>query len=336
MARYRGDAEARPEDRSRRGILITNLGTPDAPTVGALRRYLREFLWDPRVVEVPRPLWWGILNAFILPFRPFAVSKAYREIWTEEGSPLLSLSLRLACETAGALEEELPIRVGMRYGNPSIDEALGQLIEEGCGRIVHLPLYPQYSAATTGTNVEAVNAAAARYRWLPWIRHVQDYHDHPTYVRALADSVRAHREREGAAERLLLSFHGIPERYARLGDPYPAYCRRTAEALAAELGLDADQWFLTFQSRFGREPWLQPYTDETLMEWGRQGLESVDVMCPGFAVDCLETLEEIAIQNREFFQEAGGGRFSYIPALNDTPAHAQLMAELIENELRSF
>jgi protoporphyrin/coproporphyrin ferrochelatase len=333
MPRYRGSGGgvgAAPKDRPRIGILLSNLGSPDDPSPVALRRYLREFLSDPRVVELPRPAWWLILNLFILPLRPFRVSKLYRRIWTDDGSPLLALTRRLADGVRRDLDrgESWPVVVGMRYGRPAMADALAELVEQGCGRIVHLPLYPQYSASTTGTNVDALSAAVAEYRWVPDIRHVASYHTHPRYIGALANSVRAVRSGEPAGRRLLMSFHGIPERYAKMGDPYPAYCRETAEALATELDLSAEGWAMTFQSRFGREPWLQPYTDEILKQWGREAVDGVDVICPGFAVDCLETLEEIEKQNREIFTRAGGESFRYIAALNDSLDHVRLVAQL--------
>jgi protoporphyrin/coproporphyrin ferrochelatase len=334
MPRYRGSGGgvgAAPKDRPRIGILVSNLGSPDDPSPIALRRYLREFLSDPRVVEMPRTLWWLILNVFILPLRPYRISKLYRRIWTDEGSPLLALTQRLADGVRRDLErgESWPVVVGMRYGRPAMADALAELVAQGCGHIVHLPLYPQYSASTTGTNVDAVSAAVAEHRWVPDIRHVSSYHTHPLYIDALANSVRAVRPDGPAGRRLLISFHGIPERYAKMGDPYPAYCRETAEALAAVLELSAEDWAMTFQSRFGREAWLQPYTDETLERWGGEGVDGVDVICPGFAVDCLETLEEIEEQNREIFTRTGGKSFCYIAALNDSSDHIRLLAQLV-------
>lgn len=299
------------------GLLLANLGTPDAPTTPALRRFLREFLSDPRVIELPRWKWWPILNLFVLPTRPKRSAEAYRKVWTEEGSPLLAIGRR----QAAGLRERLgvPVALGMRYGNPSIASALEEL--RGCGRVVVLPLYPQYSATTTASTFDAVTDALRRWRDIPELCSIRGYAEDPAYIRALAASVRELWERDGEPRKLLISFHGIPVRYARAGDPYPDECRRTAELLAAELGLDADRWLLAFQSRFGREEWVQPYTDETLEAWGAQGLESVDVICPGFAADCLETIEEIDAENRGYFTEAGGGRYRYVPALNERGDH---------------
>ncbi|RKZ07384.1 ferrochelatase [bacterium] len=319
------------------GVLLSNLGTPQAPTAAALRPWLREFLSDRRVVDLPRPLWWLILNLFILPTRPARVARAYRLIWTDEGSPLMVA----ATQQRDGLEQRLQstfggqvrVALGMRYGEPSIASALESLVAAGCTRILHLPLYPQYSGATVATNHDALFAAAARGRRMPTLRTVNSYAAEPAYITALANSVRELWQRDGAADRLMISFHGLPQRHADEGDPYPQECSETATLLARELGLTDERWELCFQSRFGREPWLQPYTDHRLKEWGREGVSSVDVICPGFSADCLETLEEIDVQNREFFQAAGGGRFRYIPALNARPDHLEALMAVLQREL---
>jgi len=313
------------------GILLANLGTPDAPTSAALRRYLKEFLWDPRVVDFPRPLWWLILNGVILNIRPPRSAKLYQTIWTEEGSPLLAIGRRQSEEVRQALHQrglQVEVELAMRYGNPSIARGLEALREKGCERLLVLPLYPQYAAATTASTFDAVAQVFENWRDLPELRFVRDYHVHPGYVGSLANSIREYWDKEGEPEKLLISFHGIPQRYADLGDPYPDECHETARALAEQLGLPDERWQLTFQSRFGREPWLQPYTDKTLEAWGKEGLASVDVVCPGFSADCLETLEEIAITNRELFEESGGGRYRYIPALNDRADHIEALADI--------
>jgi ferrochelatase len=328
MARY-----YRAPNPMRTGVLISNLGTPDAPTTPALRRYLREFLSDPRVIELPRWKWWPILNLFVLTTRPRKSADAYRKIWTEEGSPLLVTGRRQAAALRTRLAEAVPVALGMRYGNPSIRSALADLLGRTCGRIVVLPLYPQYSAATTASTFDAVTDAIRRERALPELSTIGGYHDEPLYIRALAASVREVWDGNGEPERLLTSFHGIPRRYAEAGDPYPGACEETARLLAHELGLDSNRWRLCFQSRFGREEWLKPYTDETLAAWGREGLKSVDVICPGFAADCLETLEEIDVENRAIFEQAGGGRFRYIPALNDREDHVEALAAVLERHL---
>lgn len=310
------------------GVLLANLGTPEAPTRAAVRRYLAEFLWDPRVVEMPRWLWWPVLHGVILNLRPRRSAAAYAKIWRADGSPLLSITL-LQAQALRARLPELAIETGMRYGQPSIPGALGQLRARGARRLLVLPLYPQNSATTTASTFDAVAQAFAGWRDVPELRFVRSYHDHPGYLAALADSIRASWERHGRGEMLLMSFHGIPQRYADAGDPYRAECEATAHRLAAALDLQAGHWRLVYQSRFGREPWLQPYCDKTLEALPGQGVKNVDVVCPGFAADCLETLEEMAHTNRQLFLDHGGERFCYIPCLNDSPVHIEFLAGLI-------
>ena len=314
----------------RAGLLLSNLGTPDAPTTPALRRYLREFLWDPRVIEVPRWKWWLILNLFVLTSRPSKSAAAYREVWTDDGSPLLAIGRRQQRLLADALD--VPVALGMRYGNPSIDSAIQELERQGCTRIVLLPLYPQYCAATTASTMDAFGDALRRRRVVPEVRTIMGYHDDEAYIGALVASIRETWADGEQPDRLLLSFHGIPKRYADAGDPYPQQCARTAELVAAGLGLETEQWSLSFQSRFGREEWLQPYTDETLKAWGKDGT-TVDVACPGFAADCLETIEEIGGENRGYFEAAGGGRYRYIAALNDRSDHIEALAAVARRAL---
>ncbi|HHH45050.1 MAG TPA: ferrochelatase [Gammaproteobacteria bacterium] len=322
------------------GVLLVNLGTPDTPDTGAVRDYLAEFLWDPRVVDVARPLWWLALHGVILRIRPARVAKAYRSIWTEEGSPLLSVSRKLTAQLRQRYAQRdsgrVEVALAMRYGKPAIETALLELEKKGMRRLLVLPLYPQYSSTTTAAVFDELARVLGQWRWLPDIRFVQHYHDHPAYIEALADSIREHWETQGRSERLLMSFHGIPERMCRSGDPYYCECVKTARLLAARLDLAEAQWKLTFQSRFGREPWLQPYTDITLKEWASQGVQSVDVVCPGFSADCLETLEEINGQNRELFLAAGGRQFSYIAALNDRAQHVEALAQLIDAQLQGW
>lgn len=316
------------------GVLLANLGTPASPSTRDVRRYLAEFLWDPRVVEAPRPLWWLVLHLFILRVRPRRSAAAYRRIWTEEGSPLLAISERQREALQRRLEERLgtPVAVAlaMRYGEPTISAALHQLHETGARRVLVLPLYPQYSATTTASVFDAVAAALRRRRWIPELRFVNGYHRHEGYLAELERSVREHWARHGRAERLILSFHGIPRRYFLAGDPYFCQCHATARLLAERLDLSPDRWQMTFQSRMGREPWLQPYTDRTLEALARAGVRHVQILCPGFAADCLETLEEVALENREVFLRAGGETYEYIPCLNDRPGHIEALAALID------
>jgi ferrochelatase len=316
------------------GVLLVNLGTPDAPDRASVRRYLKQFLWDRRVVELARPIWWLLLNGFILNTRPGRSARAYRKIWTDKGSPLLVISqaqrAALAQQLPARSGRELPVALGMRYGNPSIAAALEQLRAANVQRILVLPLYPQYSATTTASVFDAVADALRRWRWLPELRFVNHYHDEPGYIEALASSVRRFRAAHGEADKLLMSFHGIPQEYFHQGDPYFCECQKTARLLAEALQLGADQWQLSFQSRLGPKQWLQPYTDKSLAAMARDGVKSVQVVCPGFSADCLETLEEVALENRVVFMAAGGERYQYIPCLNDDSGHIAMLAELVD------
>ncbi|NIP73251.1 MAG: ferrochelatase [Gammaproteobacteria bacterium] len=322
------------------GVLLTNLGTPDAPTPKALRRYLAEFLSDPRVVETNRLLWWPVLHGIVLRLRPRRAAEAYASVWTEGGAPLLAVSRRQAAALQQALAERMdgPVRVAlaMRYGKPSIRAGLEELRAAHARRILLLPLYPQYSASTTGSTFDALAEVLTRWRVVPELRTVADYHDEAGYIGALAQGIRRHWEEHGPAERLLFSFHGLPKRYVDGGDPYRAQCERTAALVAETLDLDEGRWQLAFQSRFGPEEWLKPYTDKTLKGWGKEGVKSVEVICPGFAADCLETLEEIAVQNKELFQHAGGGEYRYIACLNDQPHHIEFLAKLVQRHCQGW
>lgn len=322
------------------GVLMVNLGTPDAPDRASVRRYLKEFLWDPRVVEMARPIWWFVLNGVILNTRPGRSAAAYQKIWTDQGSPLLVISQKQRTALSALLERrfgcEAPVALGMRYGNPSIHSALEQLRDTGVRRILVLPMYPQYSATTTASIFDAVSTELRTWRWLPELRFINHFHDEPAYIGALAESVRRHRSEFGDAEKLLMSFHGIPEEYFHKGDPYHCECQKTGRLLAENLGLDAGQWQLSFQSRLGPKQWLQPYTDHTLEQLASDGIKSVQVMCPGFSADCLETLEEIAMENREVFLNAGGERYEYIPCLNDEAEHIAMLAGLVEQHTQGW
>jgi ferrochelatase len=332
MGRYLGDSDYQHGQPETTGVLLTNLGTPDAPTRTALRRYLKEFLWDPRVVELPRPIWWLILNGIILNIRPGRSAEAYATVWSEEGSPLLAISRRQVAAFRTAIEARArgPVQValGMRYGNPSIRSGLEALRQAGARRILVLPLYPQYSAATTASTMDAVADVLKTWRWVPELRFVNHYHDDPGYIAALAQRIRSHWAAHGRGQRLVFSFHGVPKRYLLAGDPYHCHCHKTARLVAEALELGDSAWELSFQSRFGREEWLRPYTDERIRALPGEGRKRIDVCCPGFSADCLETLEEIAMQNREFFEEAGGEHLEYIPALNDQPRHIEALADI--------
>ncbi|ODM34584.1 ferrochelatase [Klebsiella pneumoniae] len=313
--------------QTKTGILLANLGTPDAPTPGAVKRYLRQFLSDKRVVDTSRLLWWPLLRGVILPIRSPRVAKLYQSVWMEEGSPLMVYSRRQQQALAARLPDT-PVALGMSYGSPSLASAVDDLLAQGVEHIVVLPLYPQYSCSTVAAVWDELARILAKKRAIPGISFIRDYAQHPDYIHALAASVRASFAVHGEPDLLLLSYHGIPQRYANQGDDYPQRCRDTTRELVSALGLPPERVMMTFQSRFGREPWLTPYTDETLKMLGEKGTKHIQVLCPGFAADCLETLEEIAVQNREIFLEAGGKQYEYIPALNADAAHIEMMVNL--------
>lgn len=320
------------------GVLLSNLGTPEQPDAPAVRRYLREFLSDPRIVSLPRWLWLPLLKGVILQVRPRRSARLYQAIWTPEGSPLL---VTARCQLQAlrerfAADRRLVFALGMRYGAPSIAAALEDLRAAGAERLLVVPLYPQYSSATTASTFDAVAQALAGWVRVPELRVVADYHAEPWYIRALAALIRDAWRQQPAGERLLFSFHGMPRRTQQAGDPYHDQCQRTAQLVAAELGLEADRWLVAFQSRFGYGEWLQPYTDQTLRAWGGSHVTSVDVVCPGFSADCLETLEEIAVTNRKLYVEASGGRYRYIPALNERSDHIEGIAQMIARQLAGW
>ncbi|MGC6517001.1 MAG: ferrochelatase [Candidatus Puniceispirillaceae bacterium] len=317
------------------GVLLVNLGTPDGTDTPSMRRYLKEFLSDRRVVEVPRLLWWLILNLIILNIRPRKSGDAYASIWLddEDGSPLRKYT-RLQAEYLAkkfGKRDDMMIDYAMRYGNPSIASRLDEMSKAGCNRFVIIPLYPQYAASTTATVNDEVFKWALKQRWMPAIRTAPPWHDHPRYIKALADSFRDHVSEHGEPQMLQLSFHGIPQRYFAQGDPYHCHCMKTARLVREELEWPEDNFMVTFQSRFGREPWLQPYTDETLEALGEKKVSHLALMAPGFVADCLETLEELAIEGQESFHEKGGGTFHYLPCLNDS-AHGMAVIEQIMRE----
>lgn len=316
-------------------ILLVNLGTPDEPTPSAVRAYLREFLSDARVIEIPKLIWQIILNAFVLTTRPKRVAHAYQSVWTADGSPLLAILKSQANELQAHLLHQgidTPVYPATTYGNPSIKDTMARLSAEGVERFVILPLYPQYSATSTAAAFDKVAEFAMASRNMPEIHFIKDYHDHPLYIDALVASVRRFWDEHGQADKLLFSFHGIPKPYADKGDPYPEQCRKTAVLVADKLGLTANQWAVSFQSRFGAQEWLKPYTDELLESWGAQRV-SVQVASPAFSADCLETLEELAVENRDNFMATGGKSYAYIPALNTDELHIQMMADILKRYL---
>lgn len=326
-----GRASAKAIKTKKTGVLIVNLGSPAAPTTSAVRRYLKEFLWDPRVVNLPRFLWWIILHFLVLPFRPRKARKAYKKIWQKQGSPLVFLSQKLVKKVAKQFDSSShSIDCVMRYGKPSMAAKLKQYKKNKIEEIIVIPLYPQYSSTTTASVYDAVVSQLMSWRHIPSVRFVSDYHQHPLYIEAIAKSVERAWAKKGKNELLLMSFHGLPAQLTEWGDPYFDQCHRTAELIAEALSLSSGQWKIVFQSRFGKAKWLQPYCVEVLQALPDQGIKRVDVVCPGFAVDCLETLEEIEMANKDYFMVAGGENYRYIPALNAAKQHVQLMSALIK------
>ncbi len=312
------------------GIIFVNLGTPAAPNTSGVRQFLKQFLSDRRVVEVPRLLWLCILYGIILPFRSPRVAKAYQQIWMNDTSPLRYFSQRLVDGVASQVAERYPnqeieLRLAMSYGSVSISDTVDELLAAGCERLFFLPLFPQYSATTTAAVHDEISRVFSRRRNIPQWSWLRNYHNHPGYIEALAESVQQYWDENGRGERLLLSFHGIPKRNVDLGDPYQRHCEETAQALATKLGLGDEEWQLSYQSRLGKAEWLQPYTDKTVIGLATSGVKKLDVLCPAFAVECLETIEEIDGEVHEYFTENGGEEFRYIPCLNDSEVHQNLM-----------
>lgn len=322
------------------GVLIAQLGTPDAPTPGKLRPYLRQFLSDPRVIEVNRLLWWVLLNFVILVTRPRRSAKLYRRIWGEDGSPLLTITRKQTLAVAEKLRSQFPhveVEFGMRYGTPSLERGLDALIAKGCSKILLFPMYPQYAAATTASTYDAVFPHLLKRRWVPTLRVAEPYYAHPRYIKAQAEIINEHLAAlPWTPERLVLSYHGVPEKYVKKGDPYCCQCVETTAALVPLVKLDSDKIIHTFQSRFGRDPWLTPYTDETFEELGHGGVKSIAVVAPGFTADCLETLDELGNEGHEQFTEAGGERYSVVPCLNDHPLWIDAMTSIVREELGSW
>lgn len=340
MSRFEPALKHKHGTASQTGVLLINLGTPDAPTRAAVRAYLKEFLSDPRVVEIPRAVWLPILYLFILTTRPKASAARYEQVWTREGSPLRVHTERQTLLLQGYLGDRLRaplvIDYAMRYGSPSIRQKLEALTAQGCGRILLVPLYPQYSASTTATATDAAFAMLASMRNQPEVRTIRHFHDEPGYIAALERSVREHWEKRGRGDVLVMSFHGVPRRTLELGDPYHCECQKTGRLLAEALGLGPEAYRVTFQSRFGRAEWLKPYTATVLQELGAQRVSSLDVICPGFVADCLETLEEIAIDGKGLFLKAGGGEFRYIPCLNERHEWIAALTDLVERNLHGW
>lgn len=322
------------------GVILVNLGTPEHPSARSVGRFLKQFLSDPRVIEVPGLLWWPLLTAVIVPSRSRRAARAYQKIWTDRGSPLRAITEDQAAALGKHINQRrsagngntgtgMTVTWAMTYGNPTIKGRVGEFVARGIDKILIFPLYPQYSATTTGAVYDQLAAVVKGSRYIPDIRCVRDYHDHPLYIKALASSVRDHWRTCGRGQRLLMSFHGLPEKYASKGDPYPVQCIQTADLVAAELELAATEWAYSFQSRFGPAEWVKPYTDSLLKTWANDGVKTIDVICPSFAADCLETLEEIRIQSSKLFVDQGGEKLSIIGCLNSSSAHIALLEEIV-------
>lgn len=322
------------------GILLTNIGSPEAPTPSAVRKYLAQFLSDPRIIDWPRWLWLPILYSIVLVFRPRRSARLYKNIW-DNGSPLIKIMEQQQAQLEALLAEQgyanLVFALGMRYGKPSIARALQDFRDRGVRKILIFPLFPQFSLTTTASTYDAVFDELKTWDWLPELHFISDYHDHLAYIQALVSSISEAWQTQGEPEKLMFSYHGVPKRYlAQTDDPYERQCQKTASLVAEQLGLLDGTWQISFQSRFGPEEWVQPYTDETLEQWGHDKLESLHAVCPGFSADCLETIDEIDREGREEFENAGGGDFYYIPALNNRQDHIQALSQIIISNLRSW
>tara|TARA_Y100000996_G_scaffold413506_1_gene401911 strand:+ start:8180 stop:9202 length:1023 start_codon:yes stop_codon:yes gene_type:complete len=321
------------------GILLTNLGTPDEPTASSLKTYLKQFLSDGRVIETPKAIWWFILNGIVLNTRPAKSARNYQSVWTEEGSPLLLYTQKQKKLIKERLEKKYPnliFDIGMRYGNPSIAEGLNNLRNQNCDRIIVLPLYPQYCAATTGSTFDAVAIELQQWRWVPSLRFIGSYYDQPLYIQALKNSIEEYWKKNEKPKKLLFSYHGIPKKYLDKGDPYHCFCRKTTRLVAESMELPEGSYMTTFQSRFGPSEWLKPYTDKTIESLAKEGTDHIHVVSPAFSSDCLETIEELNEENREIFMKNGGKKFGYIPCLNDREDHILLLTTLLENELHGW
>jgi ferrochelatase len=340
MRYYRAVAQAAASAPERIGVLVVNLGTPDAPSYFAVQRYLREFLGDRRVIDASRWLWLPILYGFVLPFRPIRTGRKYRKIWLQDGSPLAVYSSRLASKMGERLRatagDGVRVALGMTYGNPSIASAIESLALQNAKRLLVLPLYPQYCSSTTGSVFDRTSEVLQRWRWLPEARFVNDYHDDAGYIEALGARIEAHWTERGERSHLLLSYHGIPADYVKEGDPYQAHTEATTRLLVSRLGLKDDEWSHCYQSRFGSVVWLQPYTEDTLAALAKRGLSKLTVVSPSFAVDCLETLEEVAIEYRDKFLQLGGEQLTLVPALNDDDRHAELLVSIVQRHLKGW
>ena len=327
--KFKGEQNFQHENEQKKGVLIAYLGTPDSPDVLSVRRYLKEFLSDPRIIEVPKIIWWFILNIFILNFRSFNSARLYKSIWTDGGSPLLVNCLKIKEKVQKSLPSNYQVALGMRYGNPSIKSALNELKEANCRDIEVITLFPHYSATTVGSIFDAVSTEIKSWRWVPSVKFLNSYHDNPLLIEILSESIQKSFDSQGKPDKLVFSYHSIPKKYFDSGDPYHCLCQKTSRLIAEKLSLDEKDYITAFQSRFGPSEWLKPYTSETMKSLPKEGIKSVQVVSPGFGVDNLETLQEIDIENKEYFEDAGGENFHYIPCLNDDDDHVEFLISLI-------
>nr|GIR51643.1 MAG: ferrochelatase 2 [Gammaproteobacteria bacterium] len=327
--KFKGEQNFQHENEQKKGVLIAYLGTPDSPDVLSVRRYLKEFLSDPRIIEVPKIIWWFVLNIFILNFRSFNSARLYKSIWTDGGSPLLVNCIKIKEKVQKSLPSNYQVALGMRYGNPSIKSALNELKEANCRDIEVITLFPHYSATTVGSIFDAVSTEIKSWRWVPSVKFLNSYHDNPLLIEILSKRIKKSFESQGKPDKLVFSYHSIPKKYFDSGDPYHCLCQKTSRLIAEKLSLDEKDYITAFQSRFGPSEWLKPYTSETMKSLPKEGIKSVQVVSPGFGVDNLETLQEIDIENKEYFEDAGGENFHYIPCLNDDDDHVEFLISLI-------
>ncbi len=327
--KFKGEQNFQHENEQKKGVLIAYLGTPDSPDVLSVRRYLKEFLSDPRIIEVPKIIWWFVLNIFILNFRSFNSARLYKSIWTDGGSPLLVNCIKIKEKVQKSLPSNYQVALGMRYGNPSIKSALNELKEANCRDIEVITLFPHYSATTVGSIFDAVSTEIKSWRWVPSVKFLNSYHDNPLLIEILSKRIQKSFDSQGKPDKLVFSYHSIPKKYFDSGDPYHCLCQKTSRLIAEKLSLDEKDYITAFQSRFGPSEWLKPYTSETMKSLPKEGTKSVQVVSPGFGVDNLETLQEIDMENKEYFEDAGGENFHYIPCLNDDDDHVEFLISLI-------
>ena len=327
--KFKGEQNFQHENEQKKGVLIAYLGTPDSPDVLSVRRYLKEFLSDPRIIEVPKIIWWFVLNIFILNFRSFNSARLYKSIWTDGGSPLLVNCIKIKEKVQKSLPSNYQVALGMRYGNPSIKSALNELKEANCRDIEVITLFPHYSATTVGSIFDAVSTEIKSWRWVPSVKFLNSYHDNPLLIEILSKRIQKSFDSQGKPDKLVFSYHSIPKKYFDSGDPYHCLCQKTSRLIAEKLSLDEKDYITAFQSRFGPSEWLKPYTSETMKSLPKEGIKSVQIVSPGFGVDNLETLQEIDIENKEYFEDAGGENFNYIPCLNDDDDHVEFLISLI-------